>query len=137
MLNKLYVNIGGKIKDWAKWIFVTESIAAIIGGICLIADWEELLGIMTIIFGPVVAYVSSWILYAFGEIVEDIHAMRNKYYPQTEEQLNRETEEKAKREVEEIAYEKAQTFTCPNCQKDVYYGNPMCECGQTFDWSKL
>ena len=56
MLDNLYENIGGKIKNWAKWIFIIESIAAIICGICLIVDWEELLGIMTFFWGPVVAY---------------------------------------------------------------------------------
>ena len=54
----------------------------------LIADWQELLGIITIILGPVCAWVSSWILYVFGELVEDIHATRDK-----EGKANREVEE--------------------------------------------
>ncbi len=30
------------------------------------------------VFGPIVACVSSWILYAFGQITEDVHTIRNK-----------------------------------------------------------
>ena len=135
----MYDNIGGKIKGLAKSMFIVEAIGAVITGIVLLATNDDLIfeGLLTLFCGPIIAWVSSWVLYAFGELVEDIHAMRNKYYPIAEEQANLETEEKAKHEAEEITYEKAQTFTCPNCQRKVYYGNPMCECGQTFDWSKM
>ena len=138
-------NIGGKIKNLAKWscwiTILLIWVAAPIAFIVLVSDgwtaelcWIPLVGA---IIGPVFIWIGSWTMYAFGEFVEDTHAMRNTYYPIAEEQANRETEEKAKHEAEEITYEKAQTFTCPNCQRKVYYGNPMCECGQTFDWSKM
>jgi len=135
----MYDNIGGKIKGLAKTMFIVEVIGAVITGIVLLATDYDLIfaGLLTLFCGPIVAWVGSWILYAFGELVGDVHAMRNKYYPIAEEQANLETEEKAKHEAEEITHEKAQTFTCPNCQRKVYYGNPMCECGQTFDWSKM
>ncbi len=75
MLDDLYENIGGKIKNWAKWIFIVEVIGAIITGIILLSEakYDEifiLYGLLTIICGPIVAYVGSWILYAFGELVE-------------------------------------------------------------------
>ena len=70
MLDELYKNIGEKIKAWAKWIFIAEAIAAIIGGLLLIFDGEGLIGIIILIAGPFVAWVSSWLLYAFGELVE-------------------------------------------------------------------
>ncbi len=76
MLDRLYQNIGDKIKGLAKASFVVESIAAVIAG--LVLAFEEEACILISIFGPVVAFVSSWILYAFGELVEDVHAMRNK-----------------------------------------------------------
>ncbi|MBE6783518.1 MAG: hypothetical protein E7536_05855 [Ruminococcaceae bacterium] len=71
--DRLYENIGGKIKKWAKWIFIVEAIGAIIAGLVLIINVEEELilhGFLALIFGPVVAFVGSWILYAFGELVE-------------------------------------------------------------------
>lgn len=84
MLNSLYEGIGGKIKNWAKWMFIVEAIAAIIGGIVLVASDAAVVafvGLVVLICGPIVAWVGSWILYAFGELVEDVHAMRNKEVP--------------------------------------------------------
>ncbi len=81
MLDNLYDNIGGKIKNWAQWIFIVEAIAAIIGGIFMLFEGDDTTfwGIILIIAGPVVAWVSSWILYAFGDIVENISDIRHKY----------------------------------------------------------
>lgn len=72
MLDTLYDNIGAKIKNWAKWVFVIEAIGAIITGLVLLfADVDLILyGLLTLICGPIVACVGSWILYAFGELVE-------------------------------------------------------------------
>lgn len=83
MLDNLYENIGGKIKNWAKWIFIVEAIGSIITAIVLpIASGDPddfiLISLLIAIVGPIVAWVGSWILYAFGELVEDVHAIRNK-----------------------------------------------------------
>ena len=78
----MYDNIGGKIKGLAKTMFIVEAIGAIITGVVLMATGEDLTlyGFLTLVCGPIVAYVSSWIWYAFGELVEDIHVMRQGYY---------------------------------------------------------
>lgn len=72
MLDSLYENIGGKIKNLAKWIFVIEAIGTVITGVVLLCIDEDLIlyGLLTLICGPIVAYIGSWILYAFGELVE-------------------------------------------------------------------
>ena len=70
MLDDLYKNIGEKIKGWAKWIFAIEAAAAIVYGLVLIFDDAALAGIIVLIVGPLVAWVSSWLLYAFGELVD-------------------------------------------------------------------
>ena len=72
MFDNLYKNIGGKIKSWAKWIFIVEAIGAIITGVVLMATDEDLIvyGLLTLVCGPIIAWVGSWILYAFGELVE-------------------------------------------------------------------
>lgn len=78
-------NIGGKIKNLAKWsCWVTILliwIAAPITFIVLVADdwtaylcWIPLVGA---IVGPFFVWINSWAMYAFGELVEDVHAMRN------------------------------------------------------------
>ena len=102
-------NIGGKIKNLAKWscwiTILLIWIAALIAFIVLAADdWTAELCVIPLvgaIVGPVFVWISSWAMYAFGELVEDTHAMRKKYYPMAEEQANREAKEKAKREAAE------------------------------------
>jgi len=113
MLDNLYENIGGKIKNWAKWIFIVEAIGSIITAFVLptaSGDPDDfiLISFLIAILGPLVAWVSSWLLYAFGEMVEDIHAMRTKYYPLAEEEEIRKAEEKARIEAEEKARREAE-----------------------------
>lgn len=81
MFDFLYEDIGGKIKRMAKWTFIIEVIASIITGIALAIDEYEGGYLLICIFGPIVAWVSSWLLYAFGQIVEDVHAIRDKERP--------------------------------------------------------
>ena len=68
----MYDNIGGKIKGLAKVIFVVETIASIGLGIALMAIFESMvvIGLVTLLLGPVVAWVSSWFLYGFGELID-------------------------------------------------------------------
>ena len=68
----MYDNIGRKIKIFAKASFAVEAIGAFITGIVLMAIDEDLIawGIILMLLGPVVAWVSSWILYGYGEIIE-------------------------------------------------------------------
>ena len=110
MLDNLYENIGSKIKNWAKWIFVIEAIGAVITGLVFLFTDEDLIlyGLLTLVCGPIVAWVGSWILYAFGQLVEDVHAMRDKEGTTEEVKAKRETEERAKREAEENAKREAE-----------------------------
>lgn len=140
-----YDNVGGKIKNFAKWSCMVTIrliwIAATITFIALVSNeftaklwWIPL---VSAIVGPIFVWIGSWTMYAFGEFVEDTHAIRSKYYPIVEEQAYREAEEIAKRESEEEAQKKAQPFICPKCSNVVNYGDTSCSsCGQQFDWSK-
>ncbi len=76
MLDKLFDNIGAKIKTLAKWTFIVEAVSAIITGITLLFDEYILAGLLTLFCGPIVAWVSSWILYGFGELVESTCTLR-------------------------------------------------------------
>ena len=82
----MYENIGGKIKKLAKGLFIIAAIGSVITGIALLTADEDLVlfGLLTMIGGPIVSWISSWTLYAFGEIAEDIHEMRNNACPQNE-----------------------------------------------------
>ena len=71
-------NIGGKIKNLAKWYcwitILLIWIAAPISFIALVSDdytaelcWIPLVGA---IVGPIFVWIGSWVMYAFGELVE-------------------------------------------------------------------
>ena len=154
MLDNLYENIGGKIKNWAKWMFIVEAICAIIVGVALFseAEYDEifiLYGFLTIIVGPIVSLVGSWILYAFGQLVEDVHAMRDKEGTTKEGHAKRETEEKAEQkttispnqEVKENVVVPVQIkngkYECPKCGCSVKKGQEKCLCFSGLDWSEL
>lgn len=68
----MYDNIGGKIKKLAKGIFIFEAISLVLTGFILTLTDEDLIlpGVLILFIGPLVAWVSSWILYAFGELVD-------------------------------------------------------------------
>ena len=69
-----YHDIGKKIKGLAKITFIVESIASVIIGICTLIemDFDSLAPIAIIICGPFVAWVGSWLLYGFGEIIDKL-----------------------------------------------------------------
>ena len=79
-------NIGGKIKNFAKWscwiTILLIWIVALIFFFVLVSDkWRAELcwiPLVSAIVGPIIVWIGSWTMYAFGEFVEDIHAMRNK-----------------------------------------------------------
>ena len=79
MLDNLYSNIGSKIKNWAKWVFVVETIASVIGAVCMMASaedsWMLIVGAIVLVVGPLIAWVSSWLLYGFGEIIVKLTAI--------------------------------------------------------------
>ena len=80
MLDNWYTDIGGKIKNLAKWTFIVEAIVAIITGLFFLIDWgfeDGWWALFVILFGPIVAYVSSWLLYAFGQLVENTYDITN------------------------------------------------------------
>lgn len=68
----MYNRIGGKIKGLAKAIFIVEAIAAVITGIAfMVADEGPIgYGLLIMLLGPVIAWISSWLLYGFGELID-------------------------------------------------------------------
>ena len=83
-----YDNIGGKIKNWAKWIFIIEAITTVISGFVLMATAEYetmiLLGLLVILIGPIVAWISSWLLYGYGQLIENSDIIAQEYYRKNE-----------------------------------------------------
>ena len=109
MLDNLFKNIGEKLKGFAVLLFILEVFSAIIGGIGLIvADDGNAAGPILLFCGPIVAWISSAILFSFGQLVEDVHAIRDKEGTTAEVRMKREeedkaAEERAKREAEQLS----------------------------------
>ena len=77
----MYDNIGGKIKGLAAAVFAIELIASIIVSIGLIAGGDMApVGLLLLILGPILSWVSSWLLYGFGELIDKTSEIaRNTY----------------------------------------------------------
>lgn len=73
----MYNNIGGKIKGLSIAFAVMEAaLAAIIGCIMIITDDDmAIAGIIIIVVGCIVAWISSWLLYGFGELIENTRSI--------------------------------------------------------------
>lgn len=66
----MFSNIGGKIKTWAVVLSILGIAASVIyGGI--VAAKNALDGVLIIIFGSLGSWVSSFVLYGFGQLVEN------------------------------------------------------------------
>lgn len=80
MFDNLYNNIGSKIKGLAKFVFIFDAILSIIVGLISLLLAENnvsiVFGILIIFGGPIIAWILSWFLYAFGELVEDVGIIR-------------------------------------------------------------
>ena len=85
----MYKNIGKKIKGLAKATFIVEAISAVITGMILGIVWYSwgeyegafvALGIM--VGGPIIAWVSTWILYGFGELIDKTSKISDKICPE-------------------------------------------------------
>lgn len=67
----MFDNIGSKIKGLAQALFWLEIIASVIVGVVLIENTKGL-SLLYVLAGVIVALVSAWVLYGFGEIIDKL-----------------------------------------------------------------
>ncbi len=67
----MYDRIGSKIKVLAKVIFWVEAVVAVIAALVMIESTEGVSLLLGMV-GVLVAWVSSWFLYGFGEIIDKL-----------------------------------------------------------------
>lgn len=105
----MYDNIGGKIKGLAKTLSILGAIAIAILAIILLCSNDKLIpfGVLLLIFGPLFAWISSWILYGFGELVENSSIISGKL-----------ASEKASKKSEDPVWDKGKIF-CELCGTEV------------------
>ena len=69
----MYNNVGKQIKNLASIIAIVEAVASVITGIivaCIDFEYMWWIGLIIIVGGLLVAWLSNLILYAYGELVD-------------------------------------------------------------------
>ena len=125
-------NIGGKIKNWAKLIFAIEAITAVIAGL-VIMNTTILAGLLVIVVGPIFAWISSWLMYGYGQLIENSDIIAEEYKRANEKyekvvaqniarkQARRRAEAKATIANPDVGEEVFIDITCPNCKAELSY----------------
>ncbi len=67
----MFENIGGKIKGLSVAIFLIVAIGSVILGLSMLEVTDGVSLILSLI-GVLIAWISSWFLYGFGEIIDKL-----------------------------------------------------------------
>ena len=123
----MYNNIGNKLKILARFIFILESIVSFFAACAIYVTVNSLgLTLIIMIFGPIIAWISSWTLYAFGELVEDVSVIRQSF----KQEKNSLQDSSATTAFEIISTPPKQSNTteifCEVCGADVTSDNLVC-----------
>jgi hypothetical protein len=70
----MFKNIGRKIKGLVKTVFIIQTILAVVAGIAIMTIDEELIvvGALVMIILPIIFWISSWLLYGYGELIDKV-----------------------------------------------------------------
>ena len=153
-LDRLYANIGTKIKNFVKWSFFVEVIAILVSGlfafVSIVAD-DPGMFIVALIMVPIgiivaiaIAFVSSWAMYAFGDLVDNANQVKRiavDIYDCIPEEPDDIDEDKPTEWPDSSAYEDTnisydgqkrtddQPWTCPKCRWVNPGRDTECVCG--------
>lgn len=139
----MFNNIGGKIKTLAKVVCWIGIIACIITGIVLMATDDDLIlvGILTAVVGSLLSWVSSFVLYGFGQLVEnsDVIVSQRNVLPNQAGDTAFHDETFVTEGMTQLARTttplKPINYKCPVCRKMALYGDATCsKCGQSLKW---
>lgn len=132
----MYNNIGQKIKTLAKGICICIAVVWIIIGFSLILNrysspFVRLMGLLIILIGPLFAWVNSFLLYGYGELIEQNAEIRKeikrltKNSKESEKTYQKEVEEIRDQEIERKLFEKAIKGEEKEESEDASFYNPM------------
>ena len=129
----MFDNIGKKLKGLAYFICFGGIIIFLIFGIILLFDGLILIGLLTIIFGSLESWISSWITYAIGEIAENTST----YHPTSKQTFVHVNNGKEEAEIKKTSVlvskpshsQSYQYKTCPHCGETVT-SNTCSMCGK-------
>lgn len=72
----MFENPGTKIKKISTFLFWLSVIGTVILAFANMSSYDMLGGLALLIFGPIVCYISTLYLVAFGELVENTTAIK-------------------------------------------------------------
>ena len=68
----MFNNIGGKIKGLAQFIAWVGIILSFISGIDVISSYSNFVGgLLVIVIGSILSWIGSFVLYGFGQLIEN------------------------------------------------------------------
>ena len=76
-MEKMYSNIGKKLQMIAKICGVFGIICAVVGVAVACMDYDYLVIGISLIASGIASIAGSWPLYAFGQLTNDVHEIRN------------------------------------------------------------
>jgi len=118
----MFDNIGKKLKGLALFLCWGGIILSIILGL-LIFGVGNIYGVLTMVLGPLSSWISSWIIYAIGEIAENTQIKRNDREISEKKRNDRDISEKKRIESVFKSYSSNQASTirkcCPFCGETV------------------
>ena len=132
-----YENIGDKIKGLAQTTFFVEAIAAVITGIALIVTDEDLIiyGLLVMVVGPIVAWVSSWLLFGFGQLIENSDIIAAEYNRKNEKHEKEVAKNNEKKQAQRKKQIKA-NIENPNLDEDEYIDIVCSNCNAELSFTK-
>lgn len=154
----MYENIGKKFMLLAKVVFYIGTAICIILGLYFLFKGSDfvLTGLLLMIVGPIITWVATWGLYAFGQLVDDVEKIRSQGKKVAVVSSERSTIMKKKDENTEIELEEPKdviakslvmekeatyfsttekdTIICSKCKFEQPSGRKICwRCGARFE----
>ena len=129
----MFENIGAKLKGLAYFLCVGGIAGSVIGGISLMSNDLVLFGLLTAVVGSLGSWISSWVVYAIGEIAENTQKNRGSYGLTGARSYNID-EEAAKKRIQSV-FKATHTNSSSNPKRCPYCGEVVkssaCEmCGK-------
>ncbi len=121
----MYDNIGEKIKTVAIIIAIIEAIGFLIAGI-IIANEAVGIGLALIFGGALFSWISSFILYGFGQLIVNTDIIASHYYKKQVDRHEKRIHQESVQAIKTIKDNYADSseyvdFYCPLCGEKISY----------------
>ena len=93
LIELLYANIGGKIKGFAVFLFIISAVMCFVFAVIMFfGDMGGVVFLLIVVGGTILSWLSSLLMYGFGELIEKVSALAYKsgaYTPSTISELTK------------------------------------------------